>query len=454
MSGEPERLPPMEPWHQLSLRHRLALLPREARLMLVGVGLFSLGNGLTLPYLFVYLHDVRHISTATVGMVIAWIAALGLVSAPLWGVMIDRTGPKSALSAALLVEVLGVGSLVWVTDVRQAMVSATLVALGAGGVWPAQNALLARLVPAEERTWLFGITFMMLNLGIGIGGLAAASLVDIGRPGTFQALYALDAIGYLIYVVVVSSLPRGTGREAVAAQPAGPDRLEPAADDTAGGRDEVTSGGYRQVLGDRPFRQLVATAILLILFGYAQLQVGFTAYVTQIADMPARWLGVAFAANTGAILAAQLVVIRRLEGRSRSRALGLVGVLWGSSWAILLLVSAASSLPLAVGALVVAVMVFAVGETVWSPTYPALVNDLAPDRLRGRYNALSGAAWHAGNVLGPIYAGLLIGGGSGQAWPLVTCGGCLLAGGLALRLHARLTPQQDGRAAADATMPE
>ena len=37
--------------------------------------------------------------------------------------------------------------------------------------------------------------------------------------------------------------------------------------------------------------------------------------------------------------------------------------------------------------------VFAFGETLLQPTIPALVNDLAPDHLRGRYNALSSGAF-------------------------------------------------------------
>lgn len=32
--------------------------------------------------------------------------------------------------------------------------------------------------------------------------------------------------------------------------------------------------------------------------------------------------------------------------------------------------------------------VFALGEATLSPTLPALINDLAPERLRGRYNAI------------------------------------------------------------------
>ena len=113
---------------------------------------------------------------------------------------------------------------------------------------------------------------------------------------------------------------------------------------------------------------------------------------------------------------------------------------------------AATSVLVAVIAVAAATTVFALGEMVWSPTFPALVNDLAPDALRGRYNALAGIAWNVGNVLGPAYAGLLLGHGLAEAWPVVTAAGCLLAGLLALRLRHHLTAAQDGRTPHGATM--
>ena len=34
---------------------------------------------------------------------------------------------------------------------------------------------------------MFGIQFMLLNLGIGIGGIVAATIVDVAEPATFTA---------------------------------------------------------------------------------------------------------------------------------------------------------------------------------------------------------------------------------------------------------------------------
>ncbi|HVQ87957.1 MAG TPA: MFS transporter [Actinomycetes bacterium] len=423
----------------LPIHRRLAELPREVKWLLLGIGLFSLGAGLTLPFLLVYLHQVRGISTQLAGAVIAWIALVGLLTGPLWGVVIDRIGPRVTLLLSLLVEASAVLCLAFVTNVWQAFLVASLLAIGSAGGWPAQTALLSRLVPSPARPWLFGLQFMLLNLGLGIGGLVAATFVDVTRPGTFQLLYVVDACSYLAYVAVLVALPKSVGLAPVSIDPEPQNFVEGRADSTKGG------GGYRQLLADRRFLRLLGVAAVMVLFGYAQIEVGLTAYATQVAGVPARWLGIAFAANTATIVVGQLLVLSRLEGRSRSRALCLTGLAWGASWLVIAVSGEAESTWVLLLGLAVGASIFALGETIWSPVFPALVNDLAPEHLRGRYNAVSSLAWNFGSVLGPLYAGVLIGGGWGTAWVGVTVTGCLLGAVGAWRLHAHLDPVQDGR---------
>jgi MFS family permease len=64
------------------------------------------------------------------------------------------------------------------------------------------------------------------------------------------------------------------------------------------------------------------------------------------------------------------------------------------------------------------------GEALLAPTLPALVNDLAPGELRGRYNAVSTLSWQIGPVLGPALAGLMLGNGHGTALLLLLAAGC------------------------------
>jgi MFS family permease len=151
----------------------------------------------------------------------------------------------------------------------------------------------------------------------------------------------------------------------------------------------------------------------------------------------------------------QLFVLARLEGRSRSVALGGTGVLWGLSWLALSVSGISSNTTVLVLALITTATVFALGETIWSPTFPALVNDLAPDDLRGRYNALSTMTWSVGGVLGPVFAGFLLGSHHSLLWVYLTVAGCWVGAVLAVALRRVLSPVEDGRvSSASATMEE
>jgi MFS family permease len=88
----------------------------------------------------------------------------------------------------------------------------------------------------------------------------------------------------------------------------------------------------------------------------------------------------------------------------------LVATAWLASLA------AAGRVGAAGAALFVAAMVlFGLGETLLSPTVPAIVNDLAPERLRGRYNGAYSLAWTVGFIVGPAVAGLALAAGHGRA---------------------------------------
>jgi MFS family permease len=80
---------------------------------------------------------------------------------------------------------------------------------------------------------------------------------------------------------------------------------------------------------------------------------------------------------------------------------------------------------------------------------PALTNTLATDELRGRYNALISMTTGISGIVGPVTAGPLIGGGHGGLWVGLIVAGCGVASALALSLHHRLTPEQDGRTPAE-----
>ena len=78
------------------------------------------------------------------------------------------------------------------------------------------------------------------------------------------------------------------------------------------------------------------------------------------------------------------------------------------------------------------------------PTIPPLVNDLAPDHLRGRYNAVSTGAFSLAAIIAPVTAGWMIGHGlsSLYIWQLVA--GCGVVALVALRLERSLPSTANG----------
>jgi MFS family permease len=258
--------------------------------------------------------------------------------------------------------------------------------------------------------------------------VVSSVLVHTGDVSSFQRLYLIDALSYVAYIVVVLSLPRSTGalRAVVEQRPTGP------------------QPGWGTVLRDRTLLRVVCTSIVVVTFGYAQFEAGFAAYAVGVADVPARALGWAFGANTAAIVLAQLFALRLIEGRSRSRMLALCAATWSVSWAVIACSDAVDGW-VAVTLVVVGLGVFGLGETLWAPIAPAIVNDLAAEELRGRYNALQSMTWTVSMIVGPALAGLLIGNGLVHVWVACTVGGTAVASLLFLRLRRHLSPLQDGR---------
>ncbi|MEV4658920.1 MFS transporter [Micromonospora sp. NPDC049301] len=416
-------------------------LPRrpEARRILLGTLLSAIGRGLTLPFLFIYLTDVRGLTDTRAGLVIGWYGAVTLALSPLGGTLIDRFGARRVVVPCLLIEAVGTGSLALVHSTGSALLVMTLIAIGSSAIWSGQNTILASLTDDGERQRVFGLNFALLNLGIGVGGMTSGAIIDTARPGTFQVIYLLDAVSYLMPALILLTLP-GVGH-----------RLGRRRTD-----DEPSPGGYLTVLRDRPFRRLVIFGLVLTTCGYAQIEVGFAAYAVRVAEVSPRVVAWALAANTVMIVLAQLLVIRRIEGRSRTGALVVVGAVFATAWLVLGAAGLVSTGNALVAALCVVACsaIFGFGETMLSPVMPALTNALATDELRGRYNAMSSMIFGISGVIGPVTAGPLMAAADGRVWVATVVGGCLVASLVALSLRRLLTPGQDGRVTTGSTLPE
>ena len=413
-------------------------LPRVARLMLFGVAVDALGVGLVLPFLVIYLHEVRGISVATVGVLAAVpaVVALGLLG-PV-GVLVDRVGPRRVQMVAVVCSALGALTLAGADDVALAALAMLLTGVGHAAFWPANQALVADVLPSEARTRFFGVSFTLLNAGIGVGGVLGALYVSVDDPSTFTTVYLLDAVSFLGPLVVLAWPLRHVG---------GPVAVP----------DHAPEGGsYSEVLRDPVFRRLLVVVFFSAFVGYGQIEAGMPAFARGVAEVSTEVIGFAFAVNTAVIVGLQFFVLGRISGKRRTRVFMVMSLLWAISWLVLGLAGLVPGSMAASAAVLAFMGLFALGETMLQPTVPAITNDLAPDHLRGRYNAISAGAFQAGTILGPVVAGVLLQHQLAEAYIALLVGGCVAMVWLARLLEQRITPAANGlqAAVAAAAQPE
>jgi MFS family permease len=137
--------------HYKEYRFNPNKLPHKARIMLVGIALSALGNGLVLPYTFIYFHNVRGFPIAVAGLIASYGALTSLAISPLVGNFIDKWGPKPVLLASLVISSVGYCGLSLVKTIQMAFFVTTICAIGQAAMWPSQSAISTELTPEPLR---------------------------------------------------------------------------------------------------------------------------------------------------------------------------------------------------------------------------------------------------------------------------------------------------------------
>jgi len=395
-------------------------LPRRAWILLAGDTISFFGNGLVMPFTIVYLTRARGIEIEIAGLVIGARALVGVLAGPFAGSLVDKVGSRRVLIFASVATAFGMLGYALVREPWHAFVAAGISGLGFASFWPSMQSLLSSVVEPRARSAVFAVHYAALNLGIGVGGIFGGFLADIDDASSFVVLYLLDSITFAPIIVLLVTVLKGIGNVA-----------EPTEGVVAG------AGSYLDVFRDKVFVRVFVLMAVLTSVGYSQLESSFPAYATSEGGIGTFALGIAFAGNTFFIVISQLLILKRIEGMRRTRAIVALCLAWAACWGVTV-VSGFFSGSVATGGFVLAMVLFAFGETLLSPTIPAIVNDLAPDEMRGRYNAMYSLSWNGGTIVGPALAGVFLGAGLGVLFFFGLVAACGLAAVMAISLERHL----------------
>ncbi|MEV5827160.1 MFS transporter [Spirillospora sp. NPDC052242] len=368
------------------LAPRIGGFPRTFWVLWAGTLLNRLGT-MVEPFLGLYLTTVRGLSLAQAGAVMALLGAGSLAGQFVGGILADRAGRRVTLTAATVGTGAAMLALGHARGLPALAASALVLGLLLDMYRPASQAMVADIVSPADRPRAFGLLFWAVNLGWAVAMVLGGTLARQG----FLWLFWIDALTCAAFGVLVwRAVPETRDRAA---------------------RASSAPGGFGRALRDRV---MVAYVVITLLYTFVLMQGMTTMPLAMREDgLGAQAYGLAIAANGVLIVVVQPLVNAWLSRRDHSRVLVAGFVLVGTGYGLTSLVS---SLP----GYTATILVWTCGEIIAAAVLQAVVADLAPADLRGRYNGLYGMAWSGGFLLAPLGGTQLLGlGGAPALW--LTC---------------------------------
>lgn len=364
------------------IRNIYAEYPRQFWVLILGTFIDRVGGALMFPFLTLYITRKFDVGMTEVGVIFGLFSIASVVGSMFGGALTDRLGRKGMFIFGLVASALTSLLMGLVNDIEFFFASALFVGLFANAGGPAQQAMVADLLPEEKRAQGFGILRVVANLAVtigpAIGGLLAAR--------SYMLLFICDAVASLITAGIVILAIRETR----------PAPREGELEQTMA----QTFGGYRDVLRDTTFVLFIGACILMTLV-YMQMNTTLAVYLRDSCSVSAQGFGYIISLNAAMVVLFQFYVTRRIA-RYRPLILMAVGaLLYAIGFSMYGMVSAYIFF-------LVAMVIITTGEMMTAPTSQALAAQFAPEDMRGRYMAVFGFSWVIPMAVGPLLAGLIM----------------------------------------------
>jgi MFS family permease len=339
--------------------------------------LVNRAGGFVIIFLTIYLTTQRHFSESAAGLVIGLYGVGGAVGVTAGGHLADRWGRRPAallslFSTSVLMLLLGLAR-----SPAEIMVAALLLGAAAESARPPLGAMIADIVPTEDRMRAFSTYYWAINLGFAVSAVVAGFAASAG----YFTLFAGDAATTALAAVLVAWRIRET-KPAVAPH------------------EEHERGSLATVLRDRVFLGFVACNLLIALVMLQHMSMLPLAMIDD--GLSSRTFGVVIALNGVMIVAGQMLVSRVLAKRRPAFVMPVSAVIIGLGFGL----TAFAHTPLLYAG---TVLVWTAGEMLNAPSNSALLAGLSPVHMRGRYQGVFGLSWQGASFLAPTLGGLVRG---------------------------------------------
>ncbi|MFH8680309.1 MFS transporter [Streptomyces lydicus] len=411
----PQHCPEPSAWRRIQTAWGLPDLAGKGRFVTANL-IDSLGNGLVMAFTVVFFVKTTSLSLVAVGAALTAGQLLVLPVPLLIGRLLDSYGPRLVVAAGNWISVAGFLGFLFSHAAWQIVLWQFVVQLGSTAFWMGNSPLTVLVARGVERARWFGFVRALRNVGVGFGGAVSAVALSIGTVAGLRAVMALNVVtfavaGWLVITMRVADTDEPAG--------AGPAEPKPAGREQGTGDTPVqASAGYRAVLRDTRYLRLVATNISFV-FASTVIPVLLAVYAVDHLDVGAWVVGGFVVLNAAMVALLQTLASRWIEARRPVAVLVWALLCNAGAFAVFgtLLVLPGWAV---IAGMLLAMVLYTVGEMLGSPPTSELSVVMAPEQLRGRYLGVYQLSWSVGGAAAPALLTALLEGGAALPWVFLT----------------------------------
>ncbi|MBB4909277.1 MFS transporter [Actinophytocola algeriensis] len=356
----------------------------------------SIGLGGYLVCSALYFTRIVDLSPTQVGFGLTAGWAVGFLTGVPLGHLADRRGPRGIAILLALCTAAALVLFLFVRDFVPFVLVACLYSTALCGLNAARQALLAGLVPAQERTKVRAVLAAAINAGIavgaGFGGLALQADTEVA----YLAVFAVDAVSLVVSALVLLRLP------VVAPTPA-----------TAHGEPALA------VLRDRPYAVVSALNMVLQLH-IPLITLAIPLWIVARTNAPGWTVSLLLVLNTVSVVLFQVRVANKVTNlASALRFMRFAGVTLLAACVVFALSGFGAPAWAAVGVLVVAAGLQAAAEMMQASGAWEISFGLAPEGRHGQYQGFFGSGFTVARMLGPLLVTTVVLGWGTAGWLLL-----------------------------------
>jgi MFS family permease len=356
--------------------------PRHFQILMGASFIDRLGGALLFPFFGLYITEKFDVGMTEVGVMFAIWAVTSQVGRVIGGALTDKIGRKTMLMFGLVISALSSIAMGLVSELSLFYITVAIAGTLGDMGGPAQQAMVADLLPEEKRAQGYGVWRVVANLAVMIGPLIGGWMAT----SSYLSLFITDAISSTITAgIVLVTLP------------------ETKPDITEDQEDEgflKTFSGYFKVFKDLLFMEFILASVLANTV-YVQMNSTLPVYLRDIHNEPASTYGIILSINAGMVVLFQFWLTRKMSAIPPMLMMALGTLLYLVGFGMYGFVSGFLMFAFAM-------IILTIGEMIVIPVAQALVAQFAPEDMRGRYMAVYGVGWSIPFAVGPYLAGLVM----------------------------------------------